>query len=82
MRGWFSGTVGREAARDDGLEDLSVTTMDLREKLAGVLLGAAVGDALGLPREGLSRRRAARLYGPGPLRHRFLLGHGMVSDHT
>jgi ADP-ribosyl-[dinitrogen reductase] hydrolase len=81
MRGWFSGTVGREAARDDGLEDLSVTTtMDPREKLAGVLLGAAVGDALGLPREGLSRRRAARLYGPGPLRHRFLLGRGMVSD--
>ena len=29
------------------------------ERLAGTLLGAAVGDALGLPREGLSRRRAA-----------------------
>jgi ADP-ribosyl-[dinitrogen reductase] hydrolase len=57
-----------------------MTMTDRRDKLAGVLLGAAVGDALGLPREGLSRRRAARLYGSGPLRHRFLLGHGMVSD--
>jgi ADP-ribosyl-[dinitrogen reductase] hydrolase len=54
--------------------------MDRRDKLAGALLGAAVGDALGLPREGLSRRRAARLYGAGPLGHRFLLGRGMVSD--
>lgn len=41
----------------------------------------AVGDALGLPYEGLSRRRAARLFGP-PDRHRFFLGHGMVSDDT
>jgi ADP-ribosylglycohydrolase len=51
------------------------------EALAGVLLGTAVGDALGLPREGLSRRRAARLFGP-PLRHCFVLGRGMVSDDT
>jgi ADP-ribosylglycohydrolase len=57
-----------------------MTMTDRRDKLAGVLLGTAVGDALGLPREGLSRRRAARLYGAGPLRHRFLLGYGMVSD--
>jgi ADP-ribosylglycohydrolase len=28
-----------------------------------VLLGTAVGDALGLAREGLSRRRADRLFG-------------------
>lgn len=57
-----------------------MTMIDRRDKLAGVLLGAAVGDALGLPREGLSRRRAARLFGAGPLEHRFLLGRGMVSD--
>jgi ADP-ribosylglycohydrolase len=43
----------------------------------GLLLGTAVGDSLGLPREGLGRRRAARLY-PGPLRQRF----GMLSDDT
>jgi ADP-ribosylglycohydrolase len=59
--------------------------MDMRvpdrlDQLTGVLLGAAVGDALGLPREGLSPRRAARMYGAGPLRHRFLLGRGMMSD--
>jgi ADP-ribosylglycohydrolase len=50
--------------------------------LAGVLLGTAVGDALGLPREGLSRRRARRLFGPPPLRHRLVLGRGLVSDDT
>jgi ADP-ribosylglycohydrolase len=55
---------------------------DRLDRLAGVLLGTAVGDALGLPREGLSARRARRLFGPPPLRHRFLLGRGMVSDDT
>jgi ADP-ribosyl-[dinitrogen reductase] hydrolase len=52
------------------------------DTFAGVLLGTAVGDALGLPREGLSRRRARRLFGDPPLRHRFVLGRGMVSDDT
>jgi ADP-ribosyl-[dinitrogen reductase] hydrolase len=52
------------------------------DRVAGVLLGTAVGDALGLPREGLSRRRAERLFGPPPLRHRFLFGRGMISDDT
>ncbi len=61
--------------------------MSLREftnsdRLAGVLLGTAVGDAIGLPREGLSRRRAERLFGPPPLRHHFLFGRGMISDDT
>ena len=52
------------------------------DRIAGVLLGTAVGDGLGLPREGLSRRRAERLFGPPPLRHRFIFGRGMVSDDT
>jgi ADP-ribosyl-[dinitrogen reductase] hydrolase len=51
-------------------------------RLAGALLGTAVGDAIGLPREGLSRRRAARLFGGPPLRHRLVFGHGMTSDDT
>ena len=55
---------------------------DCTEQIAGVILGTAVGDALGLPREGLSRRRARRLFGGPPLRHRFLFGRGMVSDDT
>ena len=48
----------------------------------GVLLGTMAGDALGLPREGLSARRTRRLFGGAPLRHRLLLGRGLCSDDT
>jgi ADP-ribosylglycohydrolase len=51
----------------------------IADHIAGALLGAAVGDALGLPREGLSPRRAKRMFG-GTVQHRFLLGRGMTSD--
>ncbi|MEM7246226.1 MAG: ADP-ribosylglycohydrolase family protein [Acidobacteriota bacterium] len=51
------------------------------DTVRGCLLGVAVADALGLPYEGLSPRRAARLLGP-PTRHRLLFGRGMVSDDT
>ncbi len=51
------------------------------DHVTGCLLGAAVGDALGLPYEGLSPRRAARLLG-APSRFRFFFGRGMVSDDT
>lgn len=54
----------------------------MRDRLEGVLLGTAVGDALGLPYEGLSHRRARRMFGGPPLRHRFLPGRGMISDDT
>jgi ADP-ribosyl-[dinitrogen reductase] hydrolase len=47
----------------------------------GCLIGTAVGDALGLPYEGMSLRRAAKMPGP-PTRFRFLFGRGMVSDDT
>lgn len=49
--------------------------------LVGSILGTAVGDALGLPYEGLSRRRATRLFGE-PTTYRLLPGWGMVSDDT
>ena len=49
--------------------------------IVGSILGTAIGDSIGLPYEGLSRRRAERLLGP-PDRHRFFLGRGMVSDDT
>ena len=49
--------------------------------IEGALLGTAVGDALGLPYEGLSPGRGARLLGE-PDRYRFLLRRGMVSDDT
>lgn len=54
---------------------------NLHQRLSGLLLGTAVGDALGLPAEGLSRRRIERRW-PGPWRHRFLFGRGMCSDDT
>jgi ADP-ribosyl-[dinitrogen reductase] hydrolase len=54
---------------------------ELEDALVGSILGTAVGDAIGLPYEGVSKRRAARLFGP-PDRHRFFFGRGMVSDDT
>jgi ADP-ribosylglycohydrolase len=49
--------------------------------MRGVLLGTAVGDALGLPLEGLGPRRARKLF-PPPTRHRLLPGGGLLSDDT
>ncbi|MEO1526642.1 MAG: ADP-ribosylglycohydrolase family protein [Planctomycetota bacterium] len=49
--------------------------------LVGCMLGTAVGDAIGLPYEGVSRRRIPRLLGP-PDRHRLIFGRGMISDDT
>jgi ADP-ribosyl-[dinitrogen reductase] hydrolase len=63
------------------METISATD-DLRSSFEGCLLGGAVGDALGLPWEGLSKRLIARRLGDGPLRYRFLYGRGMVSDDT
>lgn len=51
------------------------------DSIIGAILGCAVGDALGVPYEALSRRRGVRLYGP-PTRYRFFFGRGMVSDDT
>jgi hypothetical protein len=53
----------------------------MKVRLTGILLGTAVGDALGLPAEGLSPRRRRRLM-PGPWRHRLVFGRGMMSDDT
>jgi ADP-ribosylglycohydrolase len=52
-----------------------------KSAIIGSILGTAVGDALGLPYERLSRRRGMRLFGP-PDRYRFFFGRGMVSDDT
>jgi ADP-ribosylglycohydrolase len=51
------------------------------QNLTQCLLGGALGDSIGLPAEGIRAKRIARLW-PGPLRHRFLFGCGMVSDDT
>ncbi len=55
--------------------------MVLKERFRGMLLGTAVGDAVGLPAEGISKARVARLFGDA-WRHRFVFGKGMVSDDT
>ena len=47
----------------------------------GVLWGTALGDALGLPAEGMSARGVRRRFGRVD-RHRLLFGRGIVSDDT
>ena len=54
---------------------------DLADAVTGCLLGTAVGDALGLPSEGLNRTRQRRLFG-AISGHRLVFGRGMVSDDT
>lgn len=53
----------------------------IADSIIGCLLGTAVGDAMGLPCEGLSKRRQLRFY-PRLNQHHFLFGRGMVSDDT
>jgi ADP-ribosylglycohydrolase len=56
-------------------------TTQLEERFAGLLLGTAVGDALGLPAEGLSPKRIQRRWN-GEWKMRLVCGRGMVSDDT
>jgi len=58
-----------------------VEKLSRNERFRGVILGTAVGDALGLPAEGISRRRAKKLF-KGRWRHRLVINRGMVSDDT
>ena len=55
--------------------------MTREERIAGALLGTALGDALGLPCEGMSARRIARRFGRMD-RFRLLGRTGFVSDDT
>jgi len=50
----------------------------LNNRFRGILLGIAVGDALGLPAEGMKRSRILKRY-PGRWRHWFLFNKGMLS---
>ena len=54
---------------------------DFQRAVTGCLLGTAVGDALGLPLEGLSPARQQRLF-PDATAYHFVFGKGMVSDDT
>ncbi|MFH1023351.1 MAG: ADP-ribosylglycohydrolase family protein [Planctomycetota bacterium] len=53
----------------------------LKERYRGMLLGTAVGDAVGLSAEGIPRVRAKKMF-KGVWRHRFIFGQGMISDDT
>jgi ADP-ribosylglycohydrolase len=50
--------------------------------LMGCMLGTAIGDALGLPAEGLTPQRILRRWGSGPQEMRLIFGSGMASDDT
>jgi ADP-ribosyl-[dinitrogen reductase] hydrolase len=54
---------------------------DLTESAIGCILGTAVGDALGLPCEGLSSRRQRRWF-PTLDKYHLLFGKGLCSDDT
>ena len=51
------------------------------DAIVGCLLGTAVGDAIGLPSEGLSPQRQRRLF-TNIDSHRLLFARGMTSDDT
>ena len=55
--------------------------VNYRARLAGVLIGSAVGDSLGLPSEGLRRDQILRRWN-GKWKQRFIFGRGMCSDDT
>lgn len=82
---WLSGTASVVLARLEARWYVfrlgRKKTIVLQRAFVGCLLGTAVGDALGLPYEGLSPRRARRLLGP-PTQYRLLSNRGMVSDDT
>lgn len=49
--------------------------------IEGAVLGTAVGDSLGLPSEGMSRRRIEKRW-KQPLKQRLIGNYGMLSDDT
>jgi ADP-ribosylglycohydrolase len=53
----------------------------MTEAVLGCLLGTAVGDSMGLPYEGLSRKAVKARY-PRIDGHRWVFGRGMISDDT
>jgi ADP-ribosyl-[dinitrogen reductase] hydrolase len=57
------------------------TTSELADAIVGCLLGTAIGDAIGLPYEGLTPQRQKKLF-PQLGKYNFCMGKGMVSDDT
>lgn len=52
------------------------------QHIHGLLVGVAIGDALGFAREGLQRRVALKMFGRAPLRYQLLPFRGIYSDDT
>jgi len=77
---WSGGTLG-EALAAQAAQRLAGTPAWIAP-LTGCLLGTAVGDALGLPVEGLAPRRARRFFGQPDRYHLLPFGRGMCSDDT
>lgn len=59
---------------------LRVYRSERENRVRTFLLGTMVGDAIGLPYEGMNRSRIAAVMGDKPLGHRLVFGRGMVSD--
>lgn len=53
-----------------------------RDHIQGMMIGCAIGDALGCSRQGMSRRLALRKYGRKPLAYRTLRNVGLPSPVT
>jgi ADP-ribosylglycohydrolase len=53
-----------------------------QDRIHGVLLGTAIGGAIGLPHEGLHPARIARRLRRAPLSHAMWCGRGLLSDDT
>ncbi len=62
--------------------DLPCDAVARASRLRGILLGTALGDALGLPMEGLSQAQIARRFGTRLDRFGMLGDRGFVSDDT
>ncbi|KAJ6647418.1 Nicotinate-nucleotide pyrophosphorylase [carboxylating], partial [Pseudolycoriella hygida] len=52
----------------------------LRDRIQGVILGAAIGDAVGLATEFMNKDKAQRLYGDGPIKFGNANGHDFWRD--
>ncbi len=53
-----------------------------KDSIHGLMMGVAIGDALGLPREGLNRRVALRMFGRPTLSFQLLPAVGIYSNDT
>lgn len=52
------------------------------DAIHGLMIGVAIGDAIGLPREGLERRTALKMFGRPKFAFRLFPGVGFYSDDT